>query len=281
MRRKAPDNPLMQAEGNRMKKYLYCFKLYFLNSLNYRFNTLITLIFGGLGMLITLFFWFLIYDGDTQKVLNGFTFSGIVTYFFIGSIFRSYYYPGFMFSGMIKSGTLGPALLKPHNLKIHLYFRGVAGFITGLIPQVLFIICLLPLATNFLTWNLNLFNLVSLILFFVMGTISNFLVWALIGCMAFWLEEAEAVMWSFAVLCNFLTGMFIPLAFFPKWSVPILEILPFSSWSYIPVKIYIGLYEPDVQIYLFAVHLLWIGVLLLLNKIIWQRGVKKFTSVGG
>ena len=264
-----------------MKKYLYGFKLYFLNSFNYRFNAVINLMFGGLSMLITLFFWYLIYDGNNQKILNGFTFSGIITYFIIGSIFRAYNYPGFMFSGMIKSGSLGPALLKPHNLGLHIYFRNIANLITGMIPQTLFVLCLMPFIASYLTWNLNPINAITLVLFFVVGTVSNFLVWSLVGYMAFWLEEAEAVMWSFAVLCNFLTGMFIPLAFFPKRSIPVLEALPFSSWSYIPTKIYIGLYEPDMQAFLLFVHLLWIAVLLIINKAVWNSGVKKFTSVGG
>jgi ABC-2 type transport system permease protein len=150
-----------------------------------------------------------------------------------------------------------------------------------MIPQTLFVLCLMPFAANYLTWNLSLVNAVSLVLFFAIGTVSSFLVWSLAGYTAFWLEDAESVMWSFAVVCNLLTGMFIPLAFFPKWSIPIVEMLPFSSWSYIPTKIYIGLYEPDAQAFLLFVHLSWIAVLLILNKAVWRSGIKKFTSVGG
>jgi len=264
-----------------MRQYLFGFKLYFLHSFNFRFNTVINLVFGGLGLLITLFFWHLIYGGDMQKVLNGFTLSGVMTYFFIGSIFRPNYYPGFTFSGMIKTGTLGPALLKPRNIGLYVYFRNIANVLTGMIPQALFVIVLLPFAARFLTWNLSAFGAVSLVLFFAVGTVSNFLVWSLVGYMAFWLEEAEAVMWSFAILCNLLTGFFIPLAFFPSWSVRILEMLPFASWSYIPIMIYIGLYDAGMQVFLLAVHLSWVAVLLLVNKIVWQRGVRNFTSVGG
>ena len=35
-----------------MKKYLYGFKMYFLNSFNYRFNTVVSLVFGNIGILI-------------------------------------------------------------------------------------------------------------------------------------------------------------------------------------------------------------------------------------
>jgi len=264
-----------------VKKYLYCFKIYFLDSFNYRFNAVVNLAFGGIGMLITLVFWHLIYAGDTDKVLNGFTFSGIATYFIIGSVFRSYNYPGFMYSGLIKSGQLGPVLLKPQHLGVSLYFRNLAGLVTGSIPQAVLVLCALPFAARFLTWNLNVQSAFFMLAFFVVGTISNFLVWSLAGYMAFWMEEADAVMWSFAVLCNFLTGMFLPLAFFPRRFVALLELLPFASWSYIPVNIYIGLYDMDKILFLLAAHAAWVGALALINKAVWDGGVKRFTSVGG
>jgi len=264
-----------------MSKYLFGFKLYFLNSFNYRFNAVINLLFGGLGLLVTLLFWHLIYGGDTTIALNGFTFSSIATYFIVGSIFRPNYYPGFTISNMIKTGTLGPALLKPRNLGLHIYFNNIANIFTGMIPQAVLVLCMLPFAARFLTWELSMFNAGMMVLFFVVGTVSNFLVWTLVGYMAFWLTEAQAIMWSFAVLCNFLTGFFIPLAFFPDWSVPVLEMLPFSSWSYIPMMIYIGLFDAGRQVFLLAVHLTWVAVLLAVTKMVWQRGVRKFTSVGG
>jgi len=127
----------------------------------------------------------------------------------------------------------------------------------------------------------ELIDALFVLLFLLIASISSHLLWSLFGYMAFWLEEAHAVMWSFAVLLNVATGMFIPLDFFPKWSIPILEALPFSSWGYIPAKIYLGLYEVDKLIWLLAVHVIWIGVLILLHKLIWCGGIKKYSSVGG
>jgi ABC-2 type transport system permease protein len=265
-----------------MKKYLYGFKLYFLNSFHYRFNTVVGLLFGNLGTLVTIFFWGLIYSGDKEKVLNGFTLSGIITYFIIGSVFRSFILmSGFGFSDMIKSGSLGKALLKPYKLGMAVYFQNLAGSITGLIPQGLFILILLPFIGRFLTWDLTIINAVFVLAFLFVGSISSHLLWSLFGYMAFWLEEANAIMWSFAVLLNMSTGMFIPLDFFPKWSVGILELLPFSSWGYLPTKAYLGLFTPEKLAYLLVVHIIWIGILLILNSAIWKSGVKKYSSVGG
>jgi ABC-2 type transport system permease protein len=99
--------------------------------------------------------------------------------------------------------------------------------------------------------------------------------------MAFWLEEADAVMWSFAVMLNMAMGFFIPLDFFPKWSIAILEVLPVSSWGYIQTKIYIGLYSVEKLLYLLTAQALWIGALLLANAAVWRVGVRRYTAVGG
>jgi len=268
-----------------MTKYLYGFKLYFLNSFNYRFNAFIKTIFSNLRLLIIIFFWVLIYGGDTQKVLSGFTLAGIITYLVIMDVFGLLIYglrsSGFVISGMIKSGSLGPALLKPQSLNMLVYFRNLADGVTSTIPQVVLVACIMPFVSRFLVWDVSVLNLVSIVLFLVVGTVSTHLLCSILGYMAFWLEEANSIMWSFMVLFNILTGFFLPLDFFPGWSIRVLELLPFASWGYIQTKLYIGFYPPDEQLLLFAVQIIWVFALLVLNKVVWKKGVKKYSAVGG
>ena len=88
-----------------MKKYLYEFKLNFLNSFHYRFNTVINLLFGNISIVITIMFWILIYQSNSLTELNGFVLADMITYFIIGNIFRSFIIngSGFGYSNMIKS----------------------------------------------------------------------------------------------------------------------------------------------------------------------------------
>jgi len=98
---------------------------------------------------------------------------------------------------------------------------------------------------------------------------------------AFWLEQAQAVMWSFAVILNFLSGMFMPLDFFPEWSVRILELMPFAVFSHIPAKIYMNQISFAEGVYLLLVYILWVFVFTLLNMIVWKAGVKRYSAIGG
>ena len=268
-----------------MTKYLYNFKLNFLSTFKYRFNTLVSLVFSNVRLIVIIFFWVLIYGGDTHRTFNGFSLHGIITYMIIMDVIGTLAFclrnAGFDYSGMIKSGSLGPALIKPRSLSAQIYFRNLAIGVTSMIPQAALVLCVLPFISRVMVWKIDAPGAAFILLFLAVGTVSSHLLCSALGYMAFWLEEANAVMWSFAVLLNMAMGFFIPLDFFPKWSVPVLEMMPVSSWGYIQTKIYIGLYSAEKLTFLLIVQILWIGALLLVNAAVWKSGVKKFTSVGG
>ena len=266
-----------------MRKYIFGFKLYFLNVLQYRFNTFIQLVVSTLSLLITILFWFLIYERDTTRVLNGFTLSDMITYFVITRVFHAMILrdSGFIFSGMIKNGTLGPMLLKPQKISVLVYCQNLASSINVLIPQIALLLILIPFMHQFMVWDLRLVNTIYIFLFLIVGSISSHLLWSIFGYMAFWIEEANAVMWSFAVMLDMATGLIIPLDFFPEWSIKVLEILPFSSWSYIPAKIYLNFYSIEKELFLLGIHITWIFILICVNSLLWKKGLAKYSSVGG
>lgn len=266
-----------------MKKYLYAFKLWFLSAFHYRFNALASLLLSNLNLLATLAFWRLIYAGDTARVLNGFTLPGIVTYFLTGSVFRAFVYnsSGFSFAQLILSGQLGPLLTKPCSPLVNGYMRKLASALTGVLPQLALVAALAPLLGGWALWRFTPLTAPFLLAFLALSTLTCHLLWSLMEYMAFWLEEVNAIIWSIAVLLNLLSGLFLPLDFFPGWSVRVLELLPFASWGYIPSKICVGLYTPGQLAVLLAAQLFWVGALWALHRLVWAKGLKKYTSVGG
>ncbi len=266
-----------------MKKYFYGFKLYFLDAFHYRLNAVISLFFGNVSMMITIIFWILIYQSNEKTYINGFSLSDMITYFVISSIFRSFIFSssGFTYAKMIKDGGLSSELLKPYSISASVYFKNLAHSITGMFPQFVLLVILLPFIGKYLTWNLKLDRGIFVLTFLIISTISSHIVWSILGLMAFWLEEANAVMWSFAVFFNLISGMFIPLDFFPKWSVSLIQWSPFSGWLYLPSKIYVGLLDTERMMLLLAVNMGWIVLLFLLHQYVWSLGVKKYSSIGG
>lgn len=266
-----------------MKKYLYGFKLFFLNSFHYRFNMFVNIIFNNINIVITVLFWRIIFQSNTTGSINNYSLSDMTTYYIISILFRSFILTdsGFYMSNAIKNGGLNGLLLKPYDCSVNNYFSHLASGITNLIPQlVVFAVCL-PFISSMMTFHLSVVNTIFLLGFLILSTISSHLIWSIIGLSAFWLENAEAVMWSFAVIFNFLSGMLLPLDFFPKWCVQVIEKLPSATWGYIPSKIYISLYKTEEMLFLLIINIVSIIFLYFLKRVVWKKGLKRYSSIGG
>lgn len=266
-----------------MKKYLYGFQLFFLDAFHYRFNAVVQLFFGNVSTVVTVLFWVLIYRSNGAGDINGFSLSDMVAYYIVSSIVRGGVFSnsGFHYAGLIKEGKLNSELLKPYSINASLYFRNLAGYITGTFPQFVLVVLLLPVLARAGVSVLQVRNLLLLLAFMVLSTISSHMVWSILGLMAFWLEEVHAVMWSFAVLFNMISGMFLPLDFFPQAFLSVIRWLPFSCWTYLPTKVYLGLTTPEETALLLGVNVAWIAVLWGLQRIVWGAGVRRYASVGG
>lgn len=265
-----------------MRKYLYSLKLYLLSFLQYRFDAILGLVMSNMGMLVTILFWILIYRSNGTDVINMYTVSDMITFFVVSSLFRKFIIngSGFEISGMIKSGELSKALIKPQSISVFLYCKYLSNAVFEFMKQFLFLLLIVPFFIRWFTWDLKACSVILLLLYLLVSTVISHLIWLLFGMMAFWIEQAEAVMWSFAVVLNFLSGMFIPLDFFPKWSVKILELLPFAVFSHIPAKLYMNKLPLNEGLYLLMVYIAWVFALAVLNLAVWKAGIKRYSAVG-
>ena len=85
---------------------------------------------------------------------------------------------------------------------------------------------------------------------------------------------------KYAIL-DFLSGVIIPIAFLPGWLQRILDFLPFSSINYFPVIIYLGKVSNVEVLRTLMIQIVWIFVLFLLSKLLWNKAIKRLTLLGG
>jgi len=266
-----------------MRKYLYSFKMYLLTSFQYRFDTVLGLIMSNISMFVTIIFWILIYSSNRIGVINGYTIADMITFFAESSLFRVFILNGggFEISRMIKNGDLSKVIIKPYSINVFLYWKYLSNALFEFLKQFSFLLIIAPFFTRYLTWGLSVNSIILLLIYLVTVTVISHLIWLLMGMMAFWLEQAQAVMWSFAVILNFLSGMFMPLDFFPRWSVKVLELMPFAAFTYIPAKLYMNQLTVTEGANLLIVYIIWILILVVLNLIVWRAGTKKYSAIGG
>jgi ABC-2 type transport system permease protein len=225
----------------------------------------------------------LVYRSNGTGVINGYTIADMVTLFAASSLFRTLILNGggFEISGMIKSGDLSKVIIKPYSINMFLYWKHLSAALFEFFKQFSFLLLIVPFFARYMTWDLSVHAALLLLVYLATTTVISHLILLLLGMTAFWLEQAQAVLWSFAVLINFLSGMFIPLDFFPRWIVRVLELIPFAAFSYMPAKLYMNQLSVEEGARLLGVYALWVLALMALNTFVWKAGTKKYSAIGG
>ena len=180
----------------------------------------------------------------------------------------------------IKSGEIAIDFIRPiSHLLYHL--AGVWGgslysTVVQLVPMAVLVIAIvgieLPPTTGAGLLCLALVPGASLLLFLMSYTL---------GLVGFWhmsVWQLGAYLWMLIRLCS---GAFIPLWFFPDWLVAASDYLPFRLLYFAPIATWLGKITPAEAAVLVAQQWLWIGALLVLQRVLWLAGVRKVVVQGG
>jgi ABC-2 type transport system permease protein len=98
---------------------------------------------------------------------------------------------------------------------------------------------------------------------------------------AFWLVDIRGVMMISLTLSLFLSGMAMPLAFFPGWLAEIARALPFASIIQVPIDIWLGKHHGAGLAGVIALQAFWALVLLGLGRFALRAGSRKLVIQGG
>lgn len=209
--------------------------------------------------------------------------SYLVTYYVI--IFVIDRLTGFYFEQSmqdeIREGTFSRYLLKPISVRKYLLWDNIGGKcfntlflllpILGIISIIFSGHLISPLSVNF---GLFLLSLISA--FFIQFSLS-----LLVTSGAFFIEQAFAINHLHWMLDAVAGGYMLPITFYPQFLQHLFGFLPFSCVFYVPAGIYTGQFSFPMALQKIAVSVAWAVLLYLLSVIIWNIGIKKYSSVGG
>jgi ABC-2 type transport system permease protein len=124
--------------------------------------------------------------------------------------------------------------------------------------------------------NFALFLVTVLGSFFLMGAI-NFM----IGTCAVPLKSILALIRAKFWLIELLSGLLVPMTFFPAPAQRVLAWLPFQYIAYAPLQIYLGKLNGADALRAVAAQWAWVLILLCAAHLWWNRCAKKITIHGG
>ena len=246
---------------------------------DFAFSTLVRF----LPIVTQIFLWSSIFQNDPTRIMKGYNFGQMVSYYLLVMMARAFSsMPGLStgIAGSIADGSVRKYLIQPVDMLDHLFWHRVAH------KLVYYVIAAGPFALVFWlcrahlpgwpAWPVTAAFVASLLMSFAVG----FLIESLIGLIAFWFLEVSSLIFIYMMLSYFLSGHMIPLEWLEQW-IPFVNYLPFKYLAYTPAAIMLGRIPADQLPRELFIQALWIAALLMMNRIAFNRGVRRYSSFGG
>jgi len=180
----------------------------------------------------------------------------------------------------VLDGKIAMELIKPVSVQWMWFSRalGESVFRLGMLtlPTAVVIVLLFPVRFPASAAHFALFAAAVLGSFFLMGAI-NFM----IGTCAIQLKSILALIRAKYWLIELLSGLLIPVAFFPATVRDVMAWLPFQHIASTPLQIYLGKLTPGEAALALVTQWAWVAALLFLADRWWRVSVKKITIHGG
>ena len=249
-------------------------------ALEYRMEFVLSLIGWFARLLISLFIWMAVFQGQ-QKVGN-YDFQGIMVYFFLMQIVIALVYSriGFQVGQDIHTGDFSQYLTKPISYGLYqIMYELSKNLFKSFIGAALFLSLLSFVFPSFFS-SISFFQLPVIFLILMMAYLISAFLSLCIGYSGFWLTDANRLMYVYFALTTAVSGITAPLDLFPPTLAHVMYYLPFTYIFYFPVKVMQGGLSSDEIIRVLAFQFFFILFFFILSSILYRFGVKKYEAVG-
>ena len=267
-----------------MKAYISYFKLRFISGLQYR-----TAAWAGIATQFFFgFVYIMVYSAFYESGSGSIPmeFASLATYLWLNqalfALVNQTYKDRELFD-LIKTGNISYELLRPKNMYFMWFFKILGQRLANVTLRFLPLV----LVTIFLPKPYNLgapISFSALILFVVSLFIGTLLITAISVfypiVMLTTLNE-KGIVNIMVVLADILSGVVVPIPFFPKILKVISSYLPFQYVSDLPFRLYVGNIGVINGINMIIIQVIWLFILIILGYLLIKKNLKRVEVQGG
>jgi ABC-2 type transport system permease protein len=212
----------------------------------------------------------------------GVTLQQMVTYGVLSMAIENLFYTGpqYYMAQQVRSGAIDGDLLKPLDFHFHMLARSTGETLFRIIVMVL-----PALLLGYFLFDLQLPSTSAAGFLFVvalsLGFLVNFHLDFLLGVIGLATLEVHSIDWAFHATSRFFSGQYVPLWLFPGALGIVADILPFRSIFFTPLSIYTGVLSGGAITLAVGLQLLWLLILLIISRWLWERIQLRIVSQGG
>ena len=233
---------------------------------SYKANLLMGLIGQLIMISVTYFLWIAIYSSSQEGIMNGFTLKEMLTYVMITLLI-----------GIVTSNDISQEI----SYRLRIIFIGIGNFIFFFLT--LFLPGAILISTYAILNGINI-NLASILIFsisIILGCLINIYYSYIFGLLSFKFYNIWGISQIARAIIMLVSGAMIPLTFFPEIVQKLFNFLPFSSIIYTPAMIYLNKLSYAQIAKSLGLQLIWVVILMVLSKIMWNKVIDKLTIQGG
>jgi ABC-2 type transport system permease protein len=255
------------------------------NTLVYRVNFFFRAVFGLIPLLATIYLWRAVYAGkEGGPEVAGYTLAGMTSYYLLVTVvdaLTAVSEDDWQIAADIKDGRISQFLLKPID---YLRYR-VCLFLAGrliytavaALPVAIFIFLLrenfvLPASPGIFGCFLLSITMTAMLQFFMSYTMA---------LLAFWVLEVSTFIFILFAFEYIAGGHLFPLDILPPAISAVLYYTPFPYQMFFPVSIYLGQTTGEALWRGLGIQAFWVVVFYGLARLVWSRGIRKYSAVGG
>jgi ABC-2 type transport system permease protein len=267
-----------------MKKYWTVALMGWQDSLVYRFNAFIWVLYAALPALTLMMVWRAAYASGTEVSRGGMNLSQMMTYYVCVTALSIVItpHPEWEMAMQIRDGKITGFIVRPvgyygYRLSQETSYQIIKGLM--MLPALGLMVWIFHDYVRFPTLDATrvFFFLLSAILAYALLTQIKFL----LGISAFWISEPGGFLELWNILTAVLAGRLLPLGELPGWVQSVASFLPFASLYSFPTSILLGTIKPDEMLQGFLTQILWLLALSWAVRAFWRRGLLAYEAYGG
>jgi ABC-2 type transport system permease protein len=265
-----------------VNKYRQAFIVGLQGNLVYRWTFAVRGVFSLVQLAVVFILWGAIFAGTPS--VGGFGFAQTLTYFILLLVlqfFTGAFNEDYQISEEIRNGLINQFLLKPidyflYRLSIFFSARTVSGSLV-----------LVPLAAALFLFHGRFaipeggWRLACGLPALAMSALIQFSIAYCFGMLTFWLLEIQGLVILSMAVESVLGGQLFPLDLLPPAVFRASQFLPFYYQTYFPAAIFSGRIDRGLAAEGLCLQAFWTLALTGLAKLLWNRGLRRFTAVGG
>jgi len=268
-----------------MKKYWHVLNIGIQNNLTYRFNFLARTVFGFIPLIAVLFMWQTIYSNKgSGSSVGSYSLSEMISYYLLVTLvdaLTAVNEDDWQIAADIKDGNISQFLLKPVDylvFRLCLFFSGRLTYLAvAAIPLTLFTLCL----KQYFIFPPDWASFGAFLLSVVLTALLQFFMSYAMAMLAFWVLEVSTFIFILFAFEYIASGHLFPLDILPPALQQILWFTPFPYQLYFPVSIYMGKAAGADLVRGLVLQITWVVCAYGIARLMWARGVRKYSAVGG